>query len=72
MQKTGWSDFDELWVTDSTLNEDTNSVINEQKGVGQMVRYALSQNERWLILRNGGAYLLHCWCIDSIIIVRTY
>ena len=27
-----WSDFDELWVTDSTLNEGTNSLINEQKG----------------------------------------
>ena len=28
-QKIGWSDFDELWVTDSTLNEGTNSLINE-------------------------------------------
>ena len=45
-QKTGWSDFDELWVTDSTLNEGTNSLINERKGAGQMVRRALSQNER--------------------------
>ena len=27
-QKTGWSDFDELQVTDSTLNEGTNSLIN--------------------------------------------
>ena len=44
-QKTGWSDFDELWVTDSTLNEGTNSLINERKGAGQMVRRALSQNE---------------------------
>ena len=43
-QKTGWSDFDELWVTDSTLNEGINSLINEQKG-GQMVRHALLQNE---------------------------
>ena len=28
-QKTGWADFDELRVTDSTLNEGTNSLINE-------------------------------------------
>ena len=33
-QKTGWSDFDELQVTDSTLNEGTNSLINERKGAG--------------------------------------
>ena len=45
-QKTGWSDFDELRVTDSTLNEGPNSLINERKGAGQMVRRALSQNER--------------------------
>ena len=36
-KKTGWSDFDELRVTDSTLNEGTNSLINERKGAGQMV-----------------------------------
>ena len=42
-QKTGWSDFDELWVTDSTLNEGTNFLINERKGAGKS---ALSQNER--------------------------
>ena len=45
-QKTGWCDFDELRVTDSTLNEGTNSLINERKGAGQMVCRALSQNER--------------------------
>ena len=45
-QKTGCSDFDELRVTDSTLNEGTNSLINERKGAGLMVRRALSQNER--------------------------
>ena len=45
-QKTGWSDFDQLWVTDSTLNEGTNYLINERKGAGQLVRRALSQNER--------------------------
>ena len=28
-QKTGWSNFDELRVTDSTLNEGTNSLINK-------------------------------------------
>ena len=32
-------------VTDSTLNESTNSLINERKGAGLMVRRALSQNE---------------------------
>ena len=32
-------------VTDSTLNEGTNSLINERKGAGQMVRCALLQNE---------------------------
>ena len=51
-QKTGWSDFDELRVTDSTLNEGTNSLINERKGAGLMVRRALSQNERYKT-RNG-------------------
>ena len=25
-QKTGWTNFDELWVTDSTLNEGNNSL----------------------------------------------
>ena len=45
-QKTGLSDFDELRVTDSTLNEGTNSLINERKGAGLMVRRALSQHER--------------------------
>ena len=48
-QKTGWFDFDELRVT---LNEGTNSLITERKGAGQMVRRALSQNERHKI-RNG-------------------
>ena len=28
-QKTGWSDFDELRVTDSTLKKGTNSLTNE-------------------------------------------
>ncbi len=28
-QKTCWSNFDEIQVTDSTLNEDNNSLINE-------------------------------------------
>ena len=45
-QKTGWSDFDKLRVTDSTLNKGTNSLINERKGAGLMIRRALSQNER--------------------------
>ena len=44
-QKTGWSDFDELRVTDSTLNEGTNSLINERLGAGLMVRCLLSHNE---------------------------
>ena len=33
-QKTGWSDFDELRVTDSTLNESTNFLITSEKGRG--------------------------------------
>ena len=33
-KKTGWSDFDELRVTDSTLHEATNSLINKQLGAG--------------------------------------
>ena len=33
-QKTGWADFDELQVTDSTLNEGTNSLINKRIWVG--------------------------------------
>ena len=28
------SDFDELWVTDSTLNEGTNSLVNVRIEVG--------------------------------------
>ena len=28
------ADFNELWVTDSTLNEGTNSLINKRIGVG--------------------------------------
>ena len=27
-QRTGRTNFDELWVTDSTLNEGTNSLVN--------------------------------------------
>ena len=33
-QKNGWTDFDELQVTDSTLNEGTNSLVNELTGMG--------------------------------------
>ena len=43
-QKTGWSNFNELWITDSTLNKG-NSLINELKGAEQKVRCTLSQNE---------------------------
>ena len=46
-QKTGSSDFNKFQGTDSTLNEGTNSLINERKGQGQMVRCVLSQNERY-------------------------
>ena len=30
----------ELWITDSTLNESTNSLINEQIGAGLMAHHA--------------------------------
>ena len=33
-QKTGWFDFDELRVIDSTLNEGTNSLINKSQNRG--------------------------------------
>ena len=39
-QKTGRTNFDELWVTDSTLNEGTNCVVDELIGTGRMVRHA--------------------------------
>ena len=35
----------ELWVTDSTLNEGTISLVNIRIGVGRMVRHALWYNE---------------------------
>ena len=41
-----WTDSDELHVTDSTLNEGTNSLINEQIRAGRMVCHALLQNKR--------------------------
>ena len=44
--KTGLSNFDVLRVIDSLNNEGTNSLINERKGAGEMVRRALSQKER--------------------------
>ena len=31
-QKTGWTSFNELWVTDSTLNEGTNSLVRANWG----------------------------------------
>ena len=34
------------WVTDSTLNEGTNSLVNERIGAGRMVRCVLSHNKR--------------------------
>ena len=56
-QKTGWSDFDELWVTDSTLNESTNSLINERKGRGRWfvvhcrktsaIKLAMADTQEW-------------------------
>ena len=43
--KTGRTEFDELQVTDSTLNEGTNSLLNELIGAGRMVYRGLSHNE---------------------------
>ena len=40
-----WRDFDKLQVTDSTLNEGTNSLVNELIGVGKVVCHVLSHNE---------------------------
>ena len=34
VSEDGWFDFDELQVTNSTLNESTNSLVNERIGVG--------------------------------------
>ena len=44
-QRTGRTNFNELWVTDSTLNEGTNSLVNMRIGVGRMVCRVLSYNE---------------------------
>ena len=44
-QKTGGTDFDELWVTDSELNEGTSSLVNQLIGAGRMVHHALLHNE---------------------------
>ena len=38
-QKTGWVDFDELRVTDSTLTEGTNSLVTSKL-----------RKERWFIM----------------------
>ena len=44
-QRTGRTNFDELWVTDSILNECTISLVNMRIGVGRMVCRALLYNE---------------------------
>ena len=44
-QRTGRTNFNELWVTDSTLNEGTNSLVNMRIGAGRMVHHALSYYE---------------------------
>ena len=71
-QRTGRTNFDELWVTDSTLNEGTDSLVNMRIGVGRMVCRTLLYNEYHKI-RNGyysgivaPTYLLHCGYIDFI------
>ena len=35
-----------FFVLQSTVNKGTNSLVKDQIGVGKMVRYALSHNER--------------------------
>ena len=45
------------------LNEGTNSLITSESG---QERWFVMKNSQWLVLRNGGAYLLHRWYIDSI------
>ena len=42
-QRTGRTNFDELWVTDSTLNEGL--LVNMRIGAGRMVRHALLYNQ---------------------------
>ena len=69
-QKSGGTDFDELWDTISTLDEGTNSLVmseSELEGRFVMCRYKTSTlNSQWLvlILRIGGTDFLHHWCID--------
>ena len=41
-QRTGRTNFNEFWVTDSTLNECTISLVSMRIGAGRMVRHALS------------------------------
>ena len=44
-QRTGRTNFDELWLTDSTLNEGTDSLVNMRIGAGRMVCRALLYNK---------------------------
>ena len=73
-QKTGWTDFNELQVTDSTLNKGTNShVTSESGGKGWFV--GCGHTKECHKTHNGwysGMVVLLCWYIDSTYIVRTY
>ena len=65
--KTGGADSDELWVTDSTLNEGTNSLINKQIRAGRMVRRALSMLHNEHHKTHNGWYLGMVMSIYSIV-----
>ena len=60
--KTGLTDFEELWVTDSTLNEGTNSLVTSRERLGVVTQMSTIK----FILSNGGTSFLHCWYVDSI------
>ena len=65
-QKTGWTNFDELQVTDFTLNEGTNSlVMSESMCKGWFVNKYHKTCNGWYLRRNNEASLLHCWYINS-------
>ena len=56
-QKTGWTDFDGLQVTDSTLNEDINSLVMSESGwegwfvvcchITSTIKLAMADIQKW-------------------------
>ena len=52
--------IDELWITDSTLNEGTRArVTSELGGKGWFIGYGYTNKQQKLVPRNGGTNILH-------------